>query len=529
MRAATSKNWAAVLAASVLVLTACGRGGGDESGESSDTTTASSTDGSAPASTEAAASDGLITSIDDAKSAVVQVLATGTFRDPAEGTSGFHGSGSGFIIDPSGIVVTNNHVVTGAGAIEVLIGGSDQEVPAKVLGVSECSDLAVLQLTDPGPYPYVDWFDGDVDPPLEVYAAGFPLGDPEYTITRGVVSKAEADGESSWASVRSVIEHDANIQPGNSGGPLLTAEGRVAGVNYATGDQGTGTNQFFAISPALARPLVEELRNGDKETIGVNGQAIVSEDGSLAGVWVAAVAPGSPAAKTGVLPGDVITVLNGVQMTPGTLEGYCDVLRTATEGDAIAIEVVRYDTEEVWAGELNGAQMSARFSFAQELGGEVENTGTSYSYETVFDDSGTISVSVPVEWGDRTTNPTALDDGTQAPSIQAAPSIDAYTNTFTTPGMAFLYFAGLGGQNDAVLDSLLEGGSCTESSREDYDDPVFVGRISYSTCPDGALLVNVVGSPKTYLSDLVLVNVQVITEADLEALDQILYTFNINI
>jgi hypothetical protein len=89
--------------------------------------------------------------------------------------------------------------------------------------------------------------------------------------------------------------------------------------------------------------------------------------------------------------------------------------------------------------------------------------------------------------------------------------------------------AGLGGQNDAVIDSLLEGGACTESGREDYDDPVVTGRISYSSCPDGALLVNVVGSPKTNPADLVVVNVQVITEADLAAPDQILYTFNLSV
>lgn len=525
MRGTRKSGSMAVIATAALAAAACGGGG-----TSGTTTMPAVVSTVAPASTESPTPEGLVTSIDTAKSAVVQVLATGSFRDPAEGTTGFHGSGSGFIIDPSGIVVTNNHVVTGAGAIEVLIGGSDEEVPARVLGVSECSDLAVLQLVDPGPYPYVEWFDGAIEPPLEVYAAGFPLGDPEYTITRGVVSKAETDGETSWASVRNVIEHDANIQPGNSGGPLLTEDGRVAGVNYAGGDLGgTGTSQFFAISPELAQPLVDELRNGDKETIGVNGQSIVSDDGSFAGVWVSAVAAGSPASAAGVLPGDVITNLNGVAMTPGTMEGYCDVLRSSSEGDAISIEVIRYDTEEVWAGELNGSPMTSRFSFAQELEEEVEDAGTAYSYEVVVDDTGTITVSVPVEWFDRTTSPTALDDGTQAPSIQAAPSIADYTNTFTSPGMAFVYLAGLGGQNDSLIDSLLDGSTCTEDGRDDYDDPVFAGRISYSTCPDGALLVNVVGSPKSNPSDLVVVNVQVITEADLEALDQILYTFNLNI
>ena len=134
------------------------------------------------------------------------------------------GSGSGFIIDPEGIAVTNNHVVTGAAALEVFVDGSDAPVNA-VLGVSECADLAVIDL-DGGDYPFLDWYDGEIEPGLEVRAAGFPLGDPEYTLTQGIVSKADADGESSWASVDSVIEHDASIQPGNSGGRCSTPSRR---------------------------------------------------------------------------------------------------------------------------------------------------------------------------------------------------------------------------------------------------------------------------------------------------------------
>lgn len=358
----------AMAAVGALVVAACGGGDGGPSllGSSvPDTSTA-------PAATDApettAGGGGAVGSIDDAKGAVVQVLAEGSFRDPENGFLSGRGSGSGFIIDPSGIVVTNNHVVTGAGAVKVRVGGEDEEIPAKVLGVSECSDLAVLQLVDPGPYPYLEWFDGDIEPPLEVYAAGFPLGDPEYTITRGVVSKAEADGQMPWASVRSTIEHDANIQPGNSGGPLLTEEGRIAGVNYALFDAGTGTSQFLAISPDLAVPTVEQLESGDVESIGVNGEAIVVTD-EIAGVWVAGVDAGSPAADAGVLPGDIILSLNGVQMTPGTLEGYCDVLRTSKTDEAIAVEIVRFDTSEVWQGELNGTPLEFAYSIDDGSGG----------------------------------------------------------------------------------------------------------------------------------------------------------------
>jgi serine protease Do len=130
------------------------------------------------------------------------------------------GRGSGFIIDPSGIAVTNNHVVTGAGLLRVWIDGESSPRNARVLGVSECWDLAVIDIEGDG-YPYMEFHQSEVNVGLEVYAAGFPLGDPEYTLTKGIVSKARAGGESFWASVDSVIEHDARIRGGNSGGPLV--------------------------------------------------------------------------------------------------------------------------------------------------------------------------------------------------------------------------------------------------------------------------------------------------------------------
>lgn len=533
---------AAALTGSALVLAACG--GGDDGGNAVDSTTAATTAAATTAAatsaeTTAATPDGLVTSIDDVKSATVQVLAAGSFRDPAEGTTASYGAGSGFIIDPDGIIVTNNHVVTGAGAVEVRIGGSDEEVPAKILGVSECSDLAVLQLVDPGPYPYVEWYDGEIEPPLEVYAAGFPLGDPEFTITRGVVSKAETSGETPWASVRRVIEHDANIQPGNSGGPLFNEEGKVVAVNYAGGDPGTGTAQFFAISSELAAPLVEELRDGDTETIGVNGESVVSEDESLIGVWVAGIAAGSPASKAGVLPGDVITKLNGVPMSPYTMEAYCDVLRTAQEGDAIGIEVIRFDTEEVWSGELNGTPMVARFSFAQELEDELpadDGSGSggsdepvaSYTYEDITDDTGQIAVRVPVEWFDRSTSPLELEGIGSTPAILAAPDLAAFQSSGLEPGLLFLYIPAGGGAitDDQLLDNLAPEG-CTEQGRSDYSDPVFTGKQEYFLCEETSLVVFVVASPVANPDGKVVVGVQAVSGADLEALDEVLLSFNV--
>ena len=160
----------------------------------------------------------------DAKKAVIQIVAQGSFVSSESGEQqSMVGAGSGFIIDSSGIAVTNQHVVEGAGSLDVFVGGSTKAVNAKILGVSECNDLAVIDLEGDG-YNYFEWYDGKLEPGLEVFAAGFPLGDPEYTLTDGIIAKAEANGDTGWASLKYTVEHSANIQPGNSGGPLLTKD-----------------------------------------------------------------------------------------------------------------------------------------------------------------------------------------------------------------------------------------------------------------------------------------------------------------
>ena len=150
--------------------------------------------------------------------------------------------------------MTNNHVVTGAALLQVYVGGeTDRVYSARVLGVSECSDLAVIYIEGDG-FPFLQWYEDEIDVGLDVYAAGFPLGDPEYTLTKGIISKARTSGETDWASVDAVVEHDATINPGNSGGPLVTADGRVVGVNYAGASE---INQYFAIARIEALKIID--------------------------------------------------------------------------------------------------------------------------------------------------------------------------------------------------------------------------------------------------------------------------------
>jgi serine protease Do len=345
----------------VSTTTTASSGVGSEPDDSAAPSSASPDSGSPqsdPAGTNSAdrsGADGKLT-MNDILASLVQFEVAGPYRAVGDSETVQGGRGSGFVISADGLAVTNNHVVNGASFIEVFVGGDKQARPAKIVGVSECDDLALVDIDGEGFTP-ISWSRTDPEPGLEVFAAGFPLGDPEPTLTRGVISKAKADGDRTWASVASTVEHDANIQPGNSGGPLLTTSGEVIAVNYSGGDsRGTGTNQFWAISASLAEPIVESLKKADNLAIGINPEAFVTEDG-IAGVWVQSVTDGSPAAEVGLKPGDIITTLKGLPVgTDGSMSDFCKILRSANEGVALSLEAVRLDTGEILEGEMYGRE-----------------------------------------------------------------------------------------------------------------------------------------------------------------------------
>ena len=481
---------------------------------------------------------GLVDSLDGVQDATIQIVAEGTFVDSQLGTLyNSAGSGSGFFIDPSGIAVTNNHVVTGAALLQVWVAGEEKPRNARILGVSECWDLAVIDVEGEG-YSYLDWYTGEIKPGMDVYTAGFPLGDPEYTLTKGIISKANANGETSWASLDAVIEHDARIRGGNSGGPLVTSDGKVVGINFAGIES---TDQNFAILGSRAQPVIERLSEGqDVESIGINGQAVITEDGSLSGIWVSSVKSGSPADKTGIQAGDILTSMEGLLLaTDGTMADYCDILRTHNPDDTIAIEVLRYASEEYLEGQLNGRELETSFSFAEELGGEVEGeegeTVAKYDeYVLVQDDYGAIQVSVPAAWSEIDGSAWVDSGDIIGASITAAASLDNFNAYYSEPGVFFGAtddIAELGGYIqllDVYRDWARED-DCTFEYREDYEDPAFEGAFDvFSNCLDSeGVLVILSAKPHSSTSPLVLVLVQIMSDADLDALDEILNTFDV--
>ena len=493
----------------------------------------------APAGTLAPAvpsSRGAVSSVDDVKSATIQIEAVGTFVEPDTGPLfNAAGRGSGFIIDPSGIAVTNNHVVSGAGLLKVWVGGSDKELSAKVLGVSECSDLAVIDIEGDG-FPFLQWSGDTIKVGTEIYVAGFPLGDPEYTLTRGVISKANADGEERWASVASSIEYDAQALPGNSGGPVVNKDGEVVAVHYAGNRE---TRQVFGIAGELAKPVTDTLATGkDVDSIGINGEAVSNEDGSIYGIWVSAVTSGSMADKAGIDAGDIITMLeNVVVATDGTMADYCDIIRAHDSSDVLALEVLRLSTGEVLTGQLNGDKLAASYSFSSEIGAEggtAPAEGEAYTdFAAVTDDTGAIQMEVPVSWSDVNGQPWS-DSGTNWASVFAAPSLQEFDNSWGTPGVKFNVTRDkekIGGHIQ-VLDwtrgqNFLK--DCELDSRYDYDDGYYRGAFDYYTRCGGTTDYMILAAvPKQDAGDvLIWLEVQIASQADLDVAQHILDTFDI--
>jgi len=231
------------------------------------------------------------------------------------------GTGSGFIIDRSGYIVTNNHVIEGADAIVVTL-SDKKEYKATLIGRDPKTDLALLKIEYPGdltPLPMGD--SGALSVGEWVVAIGSPFG-LEQTVTAGIVSaKGRVIGAGPYDDF---IQTDASINPGNSGGPLINMKGEVIGINTAivAGGQGIG----FAIPVNLAQGIVEQLKNNGEVTrawLGVGIQDLTEELGAYygiedrKGVLVTEVYENSPARKGGIRVEDVIVAVDSTPVDSG--------------------------------------------------------------------------------------------------------------------------------------------------------------------------------------------------------------------
>ena len=253
------------------------------------------------------------------------------------------GSGSGFVIDKDGYVVTNNHVVEGADKIKV-ISKDEKEYDAEIIGRDPVTDIALLKVETKDSLPTVPLGSSDNLRVGEwVMAIGSPFG-LEQTVTAGIVSaKGRVIGSGPYDDY---IQTDASINPGNSGGPLLNMKGEVIGINtmIIAGGQGIG----FAIPIDMAENVIAQLKQNGSVTRGWFGVSIQDLKGELAayygakgqtGVLVAAVTPGDPADKAGIQAQDIIMEVNGKKMT--TSRDLTTLVAGLGVGDRAKVKILR--------------------------------------------------------------------------------------------------------------------------------------------------------------------------------------------
>ncbi len=225
------------------------------------------------------------------------------------------GSGSGFLIDGQGHVVTNDHVVEAGSSYKVRFGENGSELPAKLIGKDPSTDLAVLQV-DASKIPAETHAlqlasSSQLRPGDEAIAIGSPFG-LSGTVTTGIISALDREIQSpNGFPISGVLQTDAAINPGNSGGPLLDAEGQVIGVNSqiaSSSRQSSGVG--FAIAVDTVKQTVPQLIKGGDIQRAYLGVSSVEQPGE-SGAVVAAISPQGPAAGTDLKPGDKILSIGG--------------------------------------------------------------------------------------------------------------------------------------------------------------------------------------------------------------------------
>jgi serine protease Do len=226
--------------------------------------------------------------------------------------------GSGFIIDPTGYVVTNNHVVKNADKVTVIFqDGSKHD--AKIIGRDAKTDLALLKIAAPTPLPFVSWGDSDALKVGDwVLAVGNPFG-LGGSVSPGTIAARGRDIQA--GPYDDFLQIDASINRGNSGGPSFDLAGHVIGINTAIySPNGGSVGIGFAIPSDLAKPVIEQLKEHGKIERGWLGVQIQTVTPELArslglakeeGALVASVTPDSPAAMAGIKQGDVILSFGG--------------------------------------------------------------------------------------------------------------------------------------------------------------------------------------------------------------------------
>ena len=308
---------------------------------------------------------------------VVSVITT------SEGT----GSGSGVIMSKDGYIITNNHVVDGAQSVSVQL-SDGTSLDAEIIGTDEQTDLAVIKVTPTSDLTAAEFGDSDeLEPGEYAYAIGSPGGVQfANTITGGRISAINRDLTVN-DRVMTLIQTDASINNGNSGGALINKYGQVVGITSAklpgnAFGSATVEGMGFAIPINTAKDIVDELiQNGyvsGRPSIGITGQNVESADGKVSGVQVYSIDSRAKAASEGLQVGDVITAVDGTP-TPD-MDKVNELKQDKKAGDKLTLSVYRISTGKT----LN---ITITLTDSHDLEGDDPNAQTQQSQSSQNDNS----------------------------------------------------------------------------------------------------------------------------------------------
>lgn len=261
--------------------------------------------------------------------------------------------GSGFVISDDGLIITNKHVVSDTDATYTVLTNDEKEYEVEQIYRDPLNDLAILKIEANGLKPLKMGTSSNLKLGQMAIAIGTPLGEFTNTVTTGIISglgrgiTAGSPFEGFVERLDNVIQTDAAISPGNSGGPLLNSSGEVIGVNTAIASQ--GQNLGFAIPVNIVKDLIDNFnaRGGSFERpyIGVRYQMVdadtAQEEDIVEGAWVEEVIAESPAADAGIQEDDVITKFDGKNVNGDDEQGLAKLILQKNIGDRVGVEIWR--------------------------------------------------------------------------------------------------------------------------------------------------------------------------------------------
>jgi S1-C subfamily serine protease len=276
--------------------------------------------------------------------AVVTIEGAVTSQDPfGQSVSGTQ-TGSGYIIDTDGHIVTNNHVVDGATSLKVTY-SDGRQVDATVVGTDAFQDVAVIKVNGPVPATVAFGDSSQVRSGDSVVAIGSALGEFHNSVTNGIVSGTDRSLDTGQGyRLANLIQHNASISPGNSGGPLLNDKGEVIGMNTAV-VRGNGTSAEglgFAIASNTVKQIADELiQNGQANYPYMGVQFSIAQsaqgNGDITGVTLTQVTSGGPASQAGLKVGDTITAVDGTQIS--SEQPFLNLVFAHQPGDSVQFSV----------------------------------------------------------------------------------------------------------------------------------------------------------------------------------------------